>query len=131
MQRNRGRDGRNHFRDNNPRKKPFRFSPPGLSKFSEPEGYLRSASSAENLGSRFLVSFPFFGILIMEEITLQPVACDKECERGVGICETSGVGGSMGTRDGDGAVDGRLRMGRMNFGVFLRSSFLSGVWAIP
>lgn len=70
------RNGKNHFRDNSPRKKPFRFSPAVLSVVSEPEGYLRAVSpeEKENRGSRLLVSFSFFGELTMEAITLQPVA---------------------------------------------------------
>jgi len=68
-----------YFRDKNPRRKPFRLSPGGLPVFSEPEGYLRVESSAENLGSHFLVSLSFFGTLTMEEIAPQPVVCDVEC----------------------------------------------------
>lgn len=37
----------------------------------------------------------------------------------------------MGTRDGDGAVKGRLRMGRMNFGAFLTPPSMSGVGVTP
>lgn len=36
----------------------------------------------------------------------------------------------MGTRDGDGAVDGRLRMGRRSFGGLFGSPLL-GVWVTP
>lgn len=117
-----------HFRDRNPRKgKPFRFSPAGLSKPSG--GYFRVESSAENLGSRLLASLSFFGVLRMEEITLQPVACDVE-SRG-GIWGISGVCASIGTSDGDGAVDGRLRMGRGSFGGVLALWVWSGVLATP
>lgn len=113
-----------HFHDNNARsEKPFRFSPPGLTAFSEPEGYLRVESSAENLGSHLLLSLSFFGVLTIEVI-FQPVARDTECELGGGTRGTSsGVGGSMGNKDGDGAVDGRLRMGRRRFGGVLAFSW--------
>ena len=109
----RAKSGRSfHFRDNNPRKeKPLRLSP-GLSEFSGLEGYLRVESSAENLGNHFLVSLSFFGVLRMEEITPQPVFWDAECGCKGGIRGSSGEGVSIGTSDGDGAVDGRLRMGR-------------------
>lgn len=116
-----------HFHDKNARsEKPFRFSPPGLMGFSEPVGYLRVESSAENLGSRFLPSLSFFGVVIMEVI-LQPAARDTECELTGGTCgASSGVGGSMGNRDGEGAVDGRLRIGRRNFGGDLTFSLSDG-----
>lgn len=106
-----------HFQDNNNARneKPFRFSLPGLSVFSD-RGYLRVESSAENLGSRLFPSLSFFGIPMIEAI-FQPVACDMECGVRGGTCGTSsGVGGSIGTREGDGAVDGRLRIGRRSFG---------------
>ena len=112
-----------HFRDNNPRRKPFRFSPAGLPMFSELEGYLRIESSAENLGNHFLASLSFFGVLTTEENILQPVACESRR----GIWGTSGVGASIGTSDGDGAVDGRLRIGRGGFGEVLMLCTLSGV----
>jgi len=74
-----------HLHDNHPRRKPFRFSPAGLPKFSGPEGYLRVESSAENLGSHFLASLSFFGVLTTEENTPQLAACDMECEWRGGI----------------------------------------------
>ena len=121
-----------HFRVNNPRKKPFRFTPPWLSIFSEPGGNLRAESSAENLGNRLLASLSFFGVLMKEVMMLQPVACDMEREFIVaGILGTSGAGGSNGTVAGDGAVNGRLRMGRIGFVGFLTLSPLSSVWVIP
>jgi len=123
----RKRNGNHGFHDNRLRRKPFRFSPPGLSVFSGLEKYLRVVSSAESLGRRFLASLSFFGVLTMEEITFQPVACDMECECEGGTFGTSGVGANMGTRDGDGAVDGRLRIGRRNFGEVLTLGSFSGV----
>lgn len=112
-----------HLHDNKARsEKPFRFSPPGLSVFSEL--YLREESSAENLGSFLLFSLSFFGMPTIE-VNFQPVACDIECELRGTRGTSSGVGGSMGSRDGDGAVDGRLRMGRRSFGGVL-AFFLSG-----
>ena len=126
------RDENLHFRVNSPRKKPFRFTPPWPSIFSEPGGYLRAESSAENLGSRLLASLSFFGVLMKEVMMLQPVACDIEREFIVaGILGTSGAGGSNGTVAGDGAVNGRFRMGRIGFGDFLTLSPLSSVWVIP
>lgn len=115
-----------HFQGNRARsEKPFRFSPRAPI-FSEPEGYLRVESSAENLGSFLLPSLSFLGIPMIEVI-FQPVACDMECEvrGGTRGTSSSGVGGSMGSRDGDGAVYGRLRMGRRSFGGVLAFS-LSG-----
>ena len=116
-----------HFHENNARsEKPFRFSPPGLMGFSGPEGYLRVESSAENLDSHFLPSLSFFGVVTMEVI-FQPVARDAECEpRGGTRGTSSGVGESIGTRDGDGAVDGRLRIGRRSFGGVLGFSLPDG-----
>lgn len=67
----------------------------------------------------------------MEVITLQPAARDVEWEWRGGIWGTSGVGGSIGISDGDGAVDGRLRIGRRSFGEVLALSVLSGVWLTP
>lgn len=116
-----------HFHDKNARsEKPLRFSPPGLMGFSGPGGYLRVESSAENLDSHFLPSLSFFGVVTMEVI-FQPVARDTERElRGGTSGTSSGVGGSIGTRDGDGAVDGRLRIGRRNFGEVLAFSLSDG-----
>lgn len=123
----RRKEGNIYFQGNNARSENiFRFSLPGLSVFSEPETYLRGESSTESLGSRFLPSLSLFGVLTIEVNTLQPVACDMERELGGGICGTSGGGESIGTSDGDGAVDGRLRMGRGSFGgVWI---LLSGDW---
>jgi hypothetical protein len=123
-----GEEQGDHFQDNSSarREKPFRFSPPGITAFSGPDGYLREESSAENLGNRLLFSLSFFGVLMIEVI-FHPVARDTERGLRGGTCGTSsGVGGSMGTRDGDGAVDGRLRMGR-SFGEGLTPP-LSGDW---
>lgn len=113
-----------HFHDNHARsEKPFRFSPPGLTGFSGPGGYLRVESSAENLDSHFL---SFFGVVTMEVI-FQPVLRDTECElRGGTSGTSSSVGGSIGTRDGAGAVDGRLRIGRRNLGEVLAFSLSDG-----
>ena len=70
-------------------------------------------------------------MLIKEVTTLQPVARDIEREFIVaGIFGTSG-GGSMGIVAGDGAVNGRLRMGRMGFGDFLTLPPLSSVCVTP
>jgi len=93
--------------------------------FPGPEGYLRVESSAEYLGSRFL---SFFGVLTIELITFQPCNPERGC-RG-GTWGSSGVDGSIGTSDGDGAVDGLLRIGR-SFGGDLTGFALSGVWLTP
>lgn len=113
-----GGEGSLHFHKSKDRSENplLRFSPPGLPTFSESEGYLRVESSAENLGSFLLPPLSFFGIP-MKEVNFQPVARDMEWGlRGGTRGTSSGVGDSMGSRDGEGAVDGRLRMGRRSFG---------------
>lgn len=121
-----------HFRDNRARKeKPLRLSPDERSVFSELERYPLVESSADDLGNHFLASLSFFGVPMKDEKILQPVACDMECECIGGSCGMPGVGGSMGSREGDGAVDGRLRIGRRGFGEVLGLSVLPGVWLTP
>ena len=120
-----------HFHDSNPRReKTFRLPPAGLPEFPEPDGDLRGESSAEYLGSRFLASLSF-GVPTMELSMFQPVARDTERGCRGGTRGSSGVDGSIGTSDGDGAVDGRLRIGRRLFGGDLTVLALSGVRPTP